>query len=83
MPTVKLVEDGTEIQIVDVTRPLAQHNYHCAWCQREPKQWELGKIEKGRRYVRVVYKLKGKFESDHICLDCWCGPEANGEATSS
>jgi hypothetical protein len=82
MPTIKLVEDGTEIQVVDKTQPLAKHDYACAWS--DPNGSEPHMIKQGQRYVRVVYKLRGHFESDHICLDCWCGPEeANDKATSS
>ena len=81
MPTIKLVDEGTEIQVVDKTQPLAKHDYACAWS--DPNKGEPHVIKQGQRYVRVVYKLKGKFESDHICLDCWCGPQSNGEATGS
>jgi len=55
-----------KIEIVSVTKPIAQHPYECAWkCGTT--------IAKGKRYVRVVYKNKGggSFESDHICVDCW------------
>jgi hypothetical protein len=88
MPTIKLVDEGTELQVVDKTQPLAKHPYFCAWCQKEALENEgkpfanfdvVPKIKHKERYVRVVYKIRGKFESDHICLDCWCGLPENGD----
>jgi hypothetical protein len=59
---------GEEVDVVDKTRPKANKDYTCVWSSDKPHV-----IPKGDTYVRVVYKLNGKFESDHICLDCWCG----------
>jgi hypothetical protein len=56
------------IQITDITEPVAQKDFECCW-PHDPAFI----IRKGRKYVRVTYKDKrtGKFESDHICVDCW------------
>ena len=66
---------GVEVDVVDKTRPKAAKDYPCVWAGPTPHT-----IHKGETYVRVVYKHEGKFESDHICLNCWCGvPDNNGQ----
>lgn len=62
--------DGSPIQVIDKTRPLAKEDVPCAWGHDHPHI-----IRQGERHIRVVYKVNGRFESDHICLDCWCGVE--------
>lgn len=70
---VYLTGEGEEVQVIDKTRPKAGKDYECVWAGAKPHT-----IRKGDTYVRVVYKKEGKFASDHICLDCWCGiPEGN------
>jgi hypothetical protein len=68
--TVNIGEASGEIEIVDKTRPKALHDYECCWGWDKPHT-----IKKGDRYVRVVYKrlTDGSWNSDHICMDCWCG----------
>jgi hypothetical protein len=68
MSTKITLDDGREatFESVDKTRPIADKDYPCAWQIKPPHT-----IRKGSRYIRVVYKIDGKFESDHICLDCW------------
>lgn len=55
------------IEIVSVTKPKASHEFPCVWAR------DGHTIPKGKKYVRVVYKNKetSKFESDHVCVDCW------------
>ena len=67
-----LTGQGEEVQVIDKTRPRAAKDYQCCWASDKPHI-----IPKGSSYVRVVYKKEGKFESDHICLDCWCGIPEN------
>lgn len=71
-----LASTGVEVDIVDKTRPRAAKDYPCVWAESDKPHT----IRKGESYVRVVYKHEGGFESDHICLNCWCGvAEANGQ----
>jgi hypothetical protein len=56
----------SEPQVISKTVPLADKDYRCCWELKPPHL-----IPKGERYVRVVYKIEGEFQSDHICLDCW------------
>jgi hypothetical protein len=63
---------GQPIQVVDKTRWTAKREYECAWSHDNPHT-----IKKGETYIRAVYKLDGRFESDHICLNCWCGVPEN------
>lgn len=63
-----VIGEGEVIDVVDKTRPLAKEDVLCAWGHETPHI-----IKKGEQHVRVVYKVNGNFESDHICLTCWCG----------
>ena len=56
-------ENETSIQIVDKTHPRALHDYQCSWGDDT--------IKKGQGYVRVVYKMDGKFAMQHVCFECW------------
>lgn len=60
--------DGREalFEMVDKTRPIADKDYECCWQIKPPHA-----IKKGQRYVRLVYKIDGDFQSDHICLECF------------
>lgn len=59
-----------DIDIMSVTKPIAQKDYPCVWGNDHPHI-----IPKGRRYVRVVYEDKtGEVQSDHICIECWTKP---------
>jgi len=59
-----------DIDILSVTKPIAQKEYKCIWSNDQPHY-----IPKGRKYVRVVYEDKaGEVQSDHICVECWSKP---------
>ena len=58
------LSDGKVMDIADITEPMATHEYKCDWRDH--------KISSGRKYVRVVYKIKGgSFECKHFCPECW------------
>jgi hypothetical protein len=58
-----LLNDNTVMHITDITEPMAAHDYECAW------KGDI--IQAGRKYVRVVYKLKDEFGCKHYCPSCW------------
>lgn len=64
-------EIAADIDILSVTKPIAQKDYDCAW-GHEPNKHV---IPKGRKYVRVVWEGDdGEVQSDHVCIDCWSKP---------
>lgn len=60
-----ILNDGRVMDVTDITQPMAVHDYTCAW---KPHA-----IKAGRKYVRVVFKIKGdtELECKHYCPDCW------------
>lgn len=65
-------EIASDIDILSVTKPIAQKDYTCAW-SHEPNTHV---IPKGRKYVRCVWEdpMRGEVQSDHICIECWTKP---------
>ena len=62
-----ITENGpVNFEHVDKTLPNALHDYECSWGHDKPHT-----IKKGDRYVRVVYKVNGQFEMQHVCFQCW------------
>jgi hypothetical protein len=63
-------EIAHDIDILSITKPIAQKEYDCAWGNDHPH-----KIPKGRKYVRCVWEGDdGEVNSDHICIECWTKP---------
>lgn len=63
-------EIAADIDILSVTKPIAQKDYPCVWGHDNPHT-----ISKGRKYVRVVWEDdNGDVQSDHICIECWTKP---------
>ena len=60
-----MTDETLNIQLVDKTHPKALQDYVCS-------AGDDGHIiKKGDGYVRVVYKMDGKFAMQHWCFECW------------